>query len=379
MRDVGGMRQVGIIGWRGMVGSVLLDRMRSEGDLSRYEVVYFTTSSAGAPGPDGAPLADAYDVRVLATLPVLVSCQGGDYTARVYPALRAAGWAGVWIDAASTLRMEPDVALILDPVNRDVIDEAVRRGVRTFAGPNCTVSLMMMGIAGLLRGESGRGPGEVEWVSTMTYQAASGAGAAQMRELVLQWQGLVQAAASTLADPAQSVLALEREVTAAMRSPNLPIDALGYPLAASLLPWVDKPMPGGQSKEEWKGHVEANKILGLQPEVPVDGLCVRVGSLRCHASAVTLKLRRELPLDEIEARLAASTPWTRLVPNTPEATRAALTPAAVSGTLLVPVGRVHRLRMGPDYITAFTVGDQLLWGAAEPLRRMLHILDEHGV
>ncbi len=369
--------RVGFVGWRGMVGSVLLDRMQAEGDFPRIgEVEFFTTSQVGGAPPrvgvDAPPLADAFDLAALASHDVIVTCQGGDYTSDVHPRLRAAGWGGYWIDAASSLRMAPEATIILDPVNRSVIDRALHRGARDFVGGNCTVSLMLMAFAGLYH------HGLVEWVSTMTYQAASGAGAKHMRELVEQLRAIGDGARDILADPASDALTLDRNVAATVRSDGFPTAQFGAPLGASLIPWIDRPLPSGETREEWKGHVESNKILGNDPEIPVDGLCVRVGAMRCHSQAVTLKLRRDVPLPMLEALIASSTPWTRVIPNDKDSTLRHLTPAAVSGTLDVPVGRLRKLRMGPEYLGAFTVGDQLLWGAAEPLRRMLRILLEQG-
>lgn len=355
-----------------MVGSVLLQRMREEGDFEGLEAVFFTTSNAGgaapAEGGPGAKLIDAHDLRALASCRVLVSCQGGEYTQKVYGDLRASGWEGFWIDAASTLRMASDAVIVLDPINRDVIDRALDGGIRAFIGGNCTVSLMLMGLGGLFRA------GLVEWMSTMTYQAASGAGAAKMLELMKQMEALTTAARASAQPDALSV---ETAVTAAQRDATLPADEFGAPLAGSLLAWIDKEMPGGQTREEWKGEAETNKILGiLDRPVPVDGICVRVGTLRCHSQGVCLKLNRDVPLADIEAIVADTSPWTKVIPNTKEATLRELTPTAVTGTLTVPVGRMHKLRMGPQFVGAFTVGDQLLWGAAEPLRRMLRILRE---
>lgn len=358
-----------------MVGSVLLERMRAENDFAGLAPVFFSTSNPGGPAPaeagPGARLADAYDLQALAACPVLLSCQGGDYTQKIHASLRAAGWQGYWIDAASTLRMAPDAVIILDPINRPVIDAALAAGTKDFIGGNCTVSLMLMAIGGLFR------EGLVEWVSSMTYQAASGAGAAKMQELVAQMG--VLAAAVQLAG-AEDALAVEQIVRREHHNPTFPQAEIGAPLAGSLLPWIDKEMPGGQTREEWKGEAETNKILGRFPghaqPIPVDGICVRVGALRCHSQGLCIKLTHDLPLERIESILASSSPWTRVVPNTKEATLRELTPAAVSGTLEVPVGRLHKLRMGPEYLGAFTVGDQLLWGAAEPLRRMLVILRE---
>jgi aspartate-semialdehyde dehydrogenase len=365
------MLRVGLVGWRGMVGSVLLQRMREENDLAGVEPVFFSTSNAGGKAPaeagDGAALKDAFDLKTLASCGVIVSCQGGEYTQKVFGPLRGEGWNGYWIDAASTLRMSGDAVIILDPVNRGVIDQALRDGVRNYIGGNCTVSLMLMGLGGLFR------EGLVEWMSTMTYQAASGAGAAKMLELMGQMERLTAAAKSA---PEQDALVVEKAVTAEQRSASLPVSEFGAPLAGSLLAWIDKEMPGGQTREEWKGEAETNKILGTTQAIPVDGVCVRIGTLRCHSQGVCMKLKRDVPLADIEAILASTTPWTKLVPNNKEATIRDLTPTAVTGTLTVPVGRIHKLRMGPEYVGAFTVGDQLLWGAAEPLRRMLRILRE---
>jgi aspartate-semialdehyde dehydrogenase len=364
---------VGLIGWRGMVGSVLVQRMRDERDFDLIDPVFFSTSQAGSAAPAvgkaSPPVKDAKDLRALASTDVLISCQGGDYTAEIYPALRAAGWKGYWIDAASTLRMKDDAVIVLDPVNRDVIDRALERGGRDYIGGNCTVSLMLMAMAGLFR------EGLVEWVSAMTYQAASGAGAKNMRELVRQ-MGYVHDAASTLLEnPASNILDIDRTVTASLRDAECPHAEFGHALAGSLLPWIDKDLGNGQSKEEWKAMAEGNKILGRQANpIPVDGLCVRIGAMRCHSQALTIKLRRDVPLAEIASLLAGAHEWVSVVPNEREASLRALTPAAVTGTLTVPIGRLRKLAMGGEYLSAFTVGDQLLWGAAEPLRRVLRIL-----
>jgi len=357
------------VGWRGMVGSVLLQRMREENDLAGLESVFFTTSNVGGKAPkeggDGAVLHDAFDLKTLSGCDVVVSCQGGEYTQKVYSPLRGAGWNGYWIDAASARRMAEDAVIILDPVNRNVIDKALGAGVKTFVGGNCTVSLMLMGMGGLFR------EGLVEWMSTMTYQAASGAGAAKMLELMQQMGRLTDAARSA---PAPDALQVEQAVTAAQRSDALPVGEFGAPLAGSLLAWIDKGMPGGQTREEWKGEAETNKIMGTPRTVPVDGVCVRIGTLRCHSQGICVKLTRDVPLNEIEAILASTTPWTKVVPNNQADTLRDLTPTAATRTLTVPVGRLRKLRMGPEYLGAFTVGDQLLWGAAEPLRRMLRIV-----
>jgi aspartate-semialdehyde dehydrogenase len=367
------MTTVGFVGWRGMVGSVLMERMRAEGDFDQIESTFFTTSNVGGAGPAiGKPvgaLKDANDIAALAKHDVIITCQGGDYSKAVHPKLRAAGWKGCWIDAASALRMEKDAVLILDPVNKPVIDKAVKAGARDFIGPNCTVSLMLMAIDGLLKQDL------VEWVSAMTYQAASGAGAQNMRELLQQMGELHFAAKGLLDDPASAILEIDREVAGILRDDAFPMEHFGVPLAGSLLPWIDADLGNGQSREEWKGHVESNKILGRESRpVAVDGLCVRVGAMRCHSQGLTLKLKRDLPLAEIESILAGGNDWVRVIPNRREETLKALTPVAVTGTLDVPIGRVRKLQMGGEYLSAFTVGDQLLWGAAEPLRRMLGIL-----
>ena len=370
------MLKVGIVGWRGMVGSVLMERMRQEDDFQALEPIFFSTSQAGQPGPEigkeTPPVADAFDEKLLRAQDVIVSCQGGSYTEKIYPRLRSAGWAGYWIDAASTLRMEPDSVIVLDPVNRQVIDQALESGGKEFIGGNCTVSLMLMALGGLFEADL------IEWMTSMTYQASSGAGAANMRELVAQMQAIGSDAAELLADPATAILALDRRVTASLRDSRLPVDAWGVPLAASLIPWIDRPMENGQTKEEWKGYAETNKILGRGGRpIPIDGQCIRIGAMRCHSQAFTIKLRRDLPLDEIEARIAGHSDWVRLVPNQKEVSMNELTPAKVSGTLEVPVGRLRKMTIGPGFLTAFTVGDQLLWGAAEPLRRILNIVRAH--
>lgn len=371
------MLRVGIVGWRGMVGSVLVQRMREESDFDHVEPVFFSTSQAGGRGPDigkpAEPVKSASDVAELKKLPVVISCQGGDYTNEIHPRLRKEGWKGYWIDAASALRMKEDAVIILDPVNMPLIKKAVSEGKKDFIGGNCTVSLMLMGMAGLFQHD------EVEWMTSMTYQAASGAGAANMRELVAQMAKIGQSAQRLLADPASAILDIDRAVTDSIRAADLPRKSFGYPLAASLLPWIDKDLGDGQSREEWKGQAETNKILGRNGRaIPVDGVCVRVGAMRCHSQALTIKLKRALPLDEVEGMLAEANDWVKVVPNRREETLAELTPAAVTGRLSVPVGRLRKLPMGDDYLTAFTVGDQLLWGAAEPLRRMLRILLDSG-
>ncbi|WP_043682418.1 aspartate-semialdehyde dehydrogenase [Castellaniella defragrans] len=367
---------VGLVGWRGMVGSVLMQRMRDEKDFDLFEPVFFSTSNAGGAAPSWAagagPLQDAHDIEALRKLPIIVTAQGGDYTTEVYPKLRAAGWKGLWIDAASTLRMKDDAIIVLDPVNRPVIDAALQRGVRDFIGGNCTVSCMLMGLAGLFKADM------VEWMTSMTYQAASGGGARHMRELLVQFGILNRAVADQLADPASAILDIDRGVLQAQQDPGLPRENFGVPLGGSLIPWIDKDLGNGVSREEWKGGAETNKILGRGPgfgtdPVPVDGLCVRIGAMRCHSQALTIKLRRDIPLDEINDAVRTGTDWARLVPNDRESSMRDLTPVAVTGTLDIPVGRLRKMSMGPEYLSAFTVGDQLLWGAAEPLRRMLRI------
>lgn len=367
--------RVGFVGWRGMVGSVLMQRMLEERDFDAIEPVFFTTSQVGQNGPDIGKttdtLKDATDINELKTMDAIVSCQGGDYTKAVYQPLRDAGWKGYWIDAASSLRMVDDSIIVLDPVNGDIIRDGIRKGVKTFVGGNCTVSLMLMGLGGLFEA------GHIEWLSSMTYQAASGGGAKHMRELVRQMGQVHASVASKLEDPASAILDIDREVAAAIRSSDLDTTQFGVPLAGSLIPWIDSQLENGQSREEWKGQAETNKILGLADAmIPVDGTCVRIGSMRCHSQAFTIKLKQDIPLDEIEGMLAAHNDWVKVVPNNKEATIADLTPAAITGTLTVPVGRLRKLNMGPEYLNAFSVGDQLLWGAAEPLRRMLNILQE---
>jgi len=372
------MLRVGIVGWRGMVGSVLVQRMREERDFELIEPVFFSSSQAGGSAPDigrgVAPVAQAMDLEALGTLPVLISCQGGDYTSEVYPRLRAAGWSGYWIDAASTLRMSDQAVIVLDPVNLPAIQDAVARGRRDFIGSNCTVGLMLMGTAGLFQHD------QVEWATCMTYQAASGAGAANVRELVSQMATIGEQARTVLDNPAASALDLDRVVTKAIRGPGIENAQFGQALAANLLPWIDKDLGNGQSREEWKAQAEANKILGRDgAPIPIDGICVRIGAMRCHSQALTIKLRSDVPLDEIEDMLLEAHEWVHVEPNQREASLAELTPAAVSGKLRVPIGRLRKLPMGGEYLAAFTVGDQLLWGAAEPLRRMLRILLDEGV
>ena len=358
-----------------MVGSVLMQRMREERDFDLIEPVFFTTSNVGGQGPeigkDIAPLKDAYSLDELKSLDVILTCQGGDYTSEVYPKLREAGWQGYWIDAASTLRMADDAVIVLDPVNRRVIDQQLDAGVKNYIGGNCTVSLMLMALGGLYEA------GLVECMSAMTYQAASGAGAQNMRELIKQMGTIHGAVADDLANPASAILDIDRKVAEAMRGEAFPVDHFGVPLAGSLIPWIDKELPNGQSREEWKGQAETNKILGRNKSpIPVDGLCVRIGAMRCHSQALTIKLNKDVPLSDIEGLISQHNPWVRLVPNHREQSMRELGPTAVTGTLNVPVGRLRKLNMGSQYLGAFTVGDQLLWGAAEPLRRMLRILLE---
>ncbi|WP_420299561.1 aspartate-semialdehyde dehydrogenase [Edwardsiella tarda] len=366
------MKNVGFIGWRGMVGSVLMQRMSEERDFDAIRPLFFSTSQHGQPAPTIAghrgTLQDACDIDALKAMDIIITCQGGDYTNAIYPQLRAAGWQGYWIDAASALRMQQDAIIILDPVNRAVIDRGLERGVKTFVGGNCTVSLMLMSLGGLFAADL------VEWVSVATYQAASGGGARHMRELLTQMGMLHGRVAPALEDPASAILDIERHVTEMMRSGTLPTDNFGVPLAGSLIPWIDKALDNGQSREEWKGQAETNKILATSQAIPIDGLCVRVGALRCHSQAFTIKLKQDIALPEVEQLLARHNEWVKVVPNDRELTMRELTPAAVTGTLATPVGRLRKLNMGPQYLSAFTVGDQLLWGAAEPLRRMLRLL-----
>lgn len=366
--------KVGLVGWRGMVGSVLMQRMIEENDLAGVEPVFFSTSQAGQQAPDfgqgASTLEDASDLTKLAEQDVIITCQGGDYTKDIHPKLREAGWSGYWIDAASSLRMADDAVIILDPINRNVIDKALAAGGKDFIGGNCTVSLMLMAIGGLFKA------GLVDWVSSMTYQAASGAGAPNMRELLSQMGVLKDCVDSELKTPGSSILDIDRKVTDTLRSDSFPKAEFGFPLAGSVLPWIDRAVEDGQSREEWKGIAETNKILATENEIPIDGICVRVGAMRCHSQALTIKLNKDLPIAEIEKIIAEDNQWVKLIPNTKEETLAGLTPAAVSGTLTVPVGRVRKMKMGPEYLSVFTCGDQLLWGAAEPLRRMLKILKE---
>jgi aspartate-semialdehyde dehydrogenase len=376
MNKIGNL--VGLVGWRGMVGSVLMDRMQTEGDFDLIEPVFFSTSNAGGPAPAQAKnettLKDAFNIDALKKCDIIISAQGGDYTSDVYPKLRAAGWTGHWIDAASTLRMEADAVIVLDPVNLSVIKDALSKGGKNWVGGNCTVSCMLMGVGALYKA------GLVEWMSTQTYQAASGGGAQHMRELLTQYGTLNAEVKALLDDPRSSILDIDRMVVAKQRALTAAQTAnFGVPLGGSLIPWIDKDLGNGMSKEEWKGMAETNKILGQgegfsTPAVPVDGFCVRIGAMRCHSQALTFKLKKDVPVADIEAMIAADNAWVQVVPNTREASMRDLTPVAVTGTMTIPVGRIRKLAMGPEYVGAFTVGDQLLWGAAEPLRRMLRIL-----
>ena len=371
------MLKVGMVGWRGMVGSVLMQRMREENDFAKIEPVFFSTSNAGGAAPEvpnagDAKLADARSVDALAKMDVILTCQGGDWTGEMFPQLRSQGWNGYWIDAASTLRMKDDSVIVLDPVNLKVIRDALTRGSKEFIGGNCTVSLMMMGLNGLFR------EGLIDWISAMTYQAASGAGAQNMRELLSQMGALHDSVRAQLSEPDSPILDIDARVAETMRSQAFPTRHFGVPLAGSLIPWIDKDLGNGTSREEWKGDAECNKILGLPASgdghIPIESLCVRIGAMRCHSQALTLRLKKDVPLADIEAILGEANEWVKLVPNEREASIRELSPTAVTGTLSIPVGRLRKLAMGPEFVSAFTVGDQLLWGAAEPLRRMLRIL-----
>ncbi|MDK2596603.1 aspartate-semialdehyde dehydrogenase [Pseudoalteromonas obscura] len=367
------MNNVGFIGWRGMVGSVLMERMQQEGDFAHLDAHFFTTSQAGQLGPDFAgeakPLNNAYDLPSLKKMDIIVSCQGGDYTKEVYQPLRDAGWQGYWIDAASALRMSSDSIIVLDPVNNDVIQQGLEQGVKTFVGGNCTVSLMLLALGGLFEKDL------IEWISPMTYQAASGAGARNMRELITQMGEIHGSVKSQLESPSSAILEIDKIVADKLKDNELPKDQFGVPLAGSLIPWIDVPMESGQSKEEWKAEVEANKILGsIKQPIPVDGLCVRVGAMRCHSQALTIKLREDIEVSEIERILDEHNEWVKVIPNERGITEQELTPVKVTGSLHIPIGRIRKLSMGDKFISAFTVGDQLLWGAAEPLRRMLRII-----
>jgi len=367
---------VGFVGWRGMVGSVLMDRMMAEDDFNGFDCSFFSISQAGQKGPDIGrdvpPVEDALDLNRLMELDIIVSCQGGGYTQECHPRLRRDGWQGFWVDAASTLRMKEDSVIILDPVNRGVIDDALGKGVKDYIGGNCTVSLMLMALGGLFEHNL------IEWMTSMTYQSASGAGANNMRELVSQMRTIGTETAQLLDDRTATIHDLDQQVSRSIRAETFPADHFGAPLAASLIPWIDRPMDSGQTREEWKGYAETNKIIGRQENpVPIDGQCVRIGAMRCHSQAFTIKLTRDLPVAEIEHVIASHNAWVTVIPNEKEITMRELTPATVTGTLTVPVGRIRKLNIGPEYVTAFSVGDQLLWGAAEPLRRMLRILLEH--
>ena len=369
------MIKVAFIGWRGMVGSVLMDRMIKENDFTGFEPVFFTTSQVGQMGPDIgmdiSPLKDAYDITQLTTTDIIVTCQGSDHTKKVYPQLREAGWNGYWIDASSALRMKDDSIIVLDPVNRDVIDKGLASGIKDFIGGNCTVSLMLMAVGGLFH------HGLIEWATSMTYQAASGAGAKNMRELIEQMACIGAASKDLLDNPSSAALDLDKRVIDAMRDNTFPTANFGFPLAGSVLPWIDSELENGQSREEWKGIAETNKILGTKKLIPIDGICARIASMRCHSQALTIKLTRDISIEEITQIIAKANDWVKVIPNTKEETLKYLTPAAVTGKLDVPVGRIRKLNIGPEYLTLYTVGDQLLWGAAEPIRRMLKIALEH--
>jgi aspartate-semialdehyde dehydrogenase len=367
--------RIGFVGWRGMVGSVLMGRMREEADFKDFEPTFFTTSNIGGEGPDVGieipPLQDAYDFERLSLQDIIVTCQGGEYTKKAYPEIRKQGWNGYWIDSASALRMKDESIIVLDPVNRSVIDSGLSSGIKDYVGGNCTVSLMLMALSGLLAS------GHVEWISSMTYQAASGGGAKHMKELTAQMASIGRVSKELLDDPASTAIAVDEVVTREMRSGAFPTENFLVPLAGSLIPWIDSAMESGQTREEWKGFVETNKILQSEEPIPVDGVCVRVGAMRCHSQALTIKLGRNVPLDEICETIERGNQWVKLVPNDKESTIQSLTPAAVNGTLTVPIGRLRKMLMGPEYLAAFTVGDQLLWGAAEPIRRILNIVIEH--
>ena len=370
------MLKTGFVGYRGMVGSVLMKRMVEEDDFKNFEKIFFSTSQAGksdtiAGGISTGILEDAENIDKLKAMDVIVTCQGGSYTEKVYPQLIAAGWKGYWIDAASTLRMEDDAIIILDPVNRNVIDEALAKGIKCYVGGNCTVSLLLMGIGALFKNNL------VEWLSTMTYQASSGAGAKHMKELLAQMAALGSAAGDMIYDPASAILEVDKLVIEKMRSSDFPVENFKVPLAGNLIPWIDKAFEDGQTKEEWKGIAEVNKILMTKKQIPIDGLCVRIGAMRCHSQAVTIKLTKDVPIKDIYDMIAADNEWVKVIPNEFDVTIKELTAAAVSGTLTIPVGRMRKMNIGNDYLTLFTVGDQLLWGAAEPLRRMFNIVREH--
>ena len=369
------MLQVGFVGWRGMIGSVLVSRMQEEQDFQDFAPHFFSTSNVGGDSPDVGfgrqPLKDAYDIDLLASLDIILTCQGGDYTKRVYPEIRKHGCKGYWIDSASTLRMDDESIIVLDPVNKSVIHRGLSSGIKAYVGGNCTVSLMLMALSGLFAA------GHVEWISSMTYQAASGAGAKHMKELIAQMEVIGNISRGLLNDPASTAIAIDAKVTKELRSGNFPTENFNAPLAGSLIPWIDRLMESGQTREEWKGYAETNKILKTEKPIPVDGICVRVGAMRCHSQGLTIKLDKDLPLDEVCEMLEQGNQWVKLVPNDRESTLQSLSPAAVNGTLTIPVGRIRKMLLGPEYLTVFTVGDQLLWGAAEPIRRALKMIVEH--
>ena len=369
------MLRIGFVGWRGMVGSVLMERMMAEHDFKGFEPTFFTTSNIGGKGPDIGleipPLKDARDTQMLSSFDIIVTCQGGDYTKKVYPEVRKNGWTGYWIDSASSLRMNEESIIVLDPVNRGVIDSGLSSGIKTYVGGNCTVSLMLMALSGLLASN------HVEWISSMTYQAASGAGAKNMRELIAQMSVLGDASKKLLDNPASSAIEIDAAVTKELRGPSVPVENFGVPLAGSLIPWIDSAMESGQTREEWKGFVETNKILKPNKPIPVDGICVRIGAMRCHSQGFTIKLDKDIPLDEIHELIEKGNEWVNIVPNDKDSTLTYLTPTAVNGTLTVPVGRIRKMILGPEYVAAFSCGDQLLWGAAEPIRRILNIIINH--
>jgi aspartate-semialdehyde dehydrogenase len=368
------MLRIGFVGWRGMVGSVLMGRMLEEQAFKGFGPIFFTTSNVGGKAPDVdldiPPLKDAFDIELLSSMDIIVTCQGGDYTKKVYPEVRKNGWNGYWVDSASALRMKDDSIIVLDPVNRAVIDSGLSSGIKTYVGGNCTVTLMLMALSGLFDS------GHIEWISSMTYQAASGAGAKHMKELIEQMAILGDACRTLLDDPASTAIAIDEVVTRELRSDTFPTQNFTVPLAGSVIPWIDSPMESGQTREEWKGSVETNKILRTKKPIPVDGLCVRVGAMRCHSQALTIKLDKDMPIDEVAGMIEEGNQWVKLVPNDMESTLQCLTPAMVNGTLSIPVGRLRKMLMGPEYVAAFTVGDQLLWGAAEPIRRILDIIIE---
>lgn len=367
------MAKVAFIGWRGMVGSVLMDRMREENDFNGFEPLFASTSQVGQKGPDVGmdipTLKDAYDIKTLTDMDIIVTCQGSGYTKKVFPELKSAGWNGYWIDAASALRMDEDSIIVLDPINRDVIDKGIDAGIKKYIGGNCTVSLMLMAIGGLFQ------KGYIDWMTSMTYQAASGAGAKNMRELVSQMDVISKEAADLLSDPSSAIHELDKRVLDTMNNAGtFPMENFGAPLAGSVIPWIDSPLDSGQTREEWKGVAETNKILGNTNQVPIDGICVRIGAMRCHSQAFTIKLNKDLPIEEIESIIKEGNEWVKVIPNTKEDTLKELNTAKVTGTLSVPVGRIHKMNIGPEFITCYTVGDQLLWGAAEPVRRIFKII-----